>query len=129
MYEYAAHVDKVIDGDTVALTVDLGLDTRRYLERTRLDGLNAPEIATPLGVVSFAALRDKIEGKDVIVHTVKLKKSAGEVKEKWGRYLVRLTTADGEDVNAWLIAAGFAKEYHGGARTAVPAASPPVGAT
>jgi endonuclease YncB( thermonuclease family) len=124
MYEYSANVQKVIDGDTVALLIDLGLDTHRYLDRARLDGLDAPEIGTPAGAASFSALREKIEGRDVIAHTVKLKRSAGEAKEKWGRYLVRLTTLAGEDVNAWLISSGLAKNYHGEAKTGAAPAAP-----
>ena len=45
MYEYAAKVDRVVDGDTVDVTLDLGFSIQ-YQARVRLLGINTPESRT-----------------------------------------------------------------------------------
>lgn len=114
MYEYRAQCVRVIDGDTVELLIDCGLDIHFRLKRARLEGINAPELGTPEGAAAFTALRAHIEGKPVMVQTVKLSRTDAEKIDKWGRYLVRIML-DGDNVNAWLVKAGFAVEYGGAA--------------
>ena len=41
MYEYAATVERVVDGDTVDVTLDLGFSIQ-YQARIRLLGINTP---------------------------------------------------------------------------------------
>lgn len=43
MYRYKALVEKVIDGDTIRLTIDLGF-TVKWKSNCRLFGINAPEL-------------------------------------------------------------------------------------
>ena len=45
MYEYAATVERVVDGDTVDVTFDLGFSIL-YRDRVRLLGINTPEKRT-----------------------------------------------------------------------------------
>ena len=45
MYEYSAKIIRVIDGDTIDCTIDLGFDIR-VKKRVRLAGINAPESRT-----------------------------------------------------------------------------------
>jgi len=45
MYEYNAIVDKVVDGDTIDVTIDLGFKTWKKV-RVRMEGMNAPESRT-----------------------------------------------------------------------------------
>jgi len=45
MYEYSAKLIRVIDGDTVDCTIDLGFDIH-VNKRVRLAGINAPESRT-----------------------------------------------------------------------------------
>jgi endonuclease YncB( thermonuclease family) len=47
-YTYAVTVERVIDGDTLLVLVDLGFDTV-VRERLRLRGINTPELKTPEG--------------------------------------------------------------------------------
>lgn len=121
MYEYQAKCMRVVDGDTVQLLVDCGLDVARHLERARLEGINAPELGTPQGAAAFSALRHRIEGKTVLVRTIKLRSSDRERTEKWGRYLVQISL-EGEDINAWLVAEGHAERYDAHAAPAAAAA-------
>jgi micrococcal nuclease len=116
MYEYAARVVKVVDGDTVDLTVDLGLRTYQQA-RVRLYGINAPEHNTPEGVTSKAWLEQQLPvGLAVVVQTHKDK------TEKYGRWLADIFVSHedlvaGHSVNAVSVEAGMAKDWDGkGAR-------------
>ena len=62
MYTYNAKLDRVVDGDTVDATVDLGFDTWKFI-RIRLVGINTPESRT-------RDLEEKVRGlaaKDFVV--------------------------------------------------------------
>lgn len=110
MYEYRATLLRVVDGDTVHLEVDLGLDVRLQIG-TRLAGIDAPELNTLAGKASRDYLRLLIPpGTPVTVRTEK------DRREKYGRYLVWITMLDGVDVNGLLVAEGHARPYDGGAR-------------
>jgi micrococcal nuclease len=45
MYEYKAKLDRVVDGDTVDVILDLGFDVHLFA-RIRLHGINTPETRT-----------------------------------------------------------------------------------
>lgn len=114
MYEYAAVVEKVIDGDTAHLAVDLGFSIKIRMP-VRLYGINAPElhgVADPKpGQAARAWLAERIEGKSVVIRTFKDK------KEKYGRILAQVyLDPKGSPVNDEMVKAGFAKAYFGGER-------------
>lgn len=117
MYEYAARIIRVVDGDTVEADLDLGCDVHVNLG-LRLIGINAPESSTPEGPVATETLRRLVaaygvDGK-ILVRTEK------DRTEKYGRYLATLVGwhEDGseEDLNARMVALGRAVPYDGGAR-------------
>ena len=119
MYEYEARVIKVIDGDTVDVDIDLGMDVH-IKQRLRILGIDAPEIPA-IGIEGEAA-RDWLRkyllpGDTVIVRTVK------DRKEKYGRYLASIQAAPLAwtevlpiDIATELIRAGHAVPYSGGKR-------------
>ena len=45
MYEYNAVVDRVVDGDTIDVTIDLGFKVWKKM-RVRMEGINTPESRT-----------------------------------------------------------------------------------
>ena len=45
MYQYACKVDRVVDGDTIDVVLDLGFDIL-YRTRVRLYGIDTPESRT-----------------------------------------------------------------------------------
>jgi micrococcal nuclease len=45
MYEYNAIVDRVVDGDTIKCTIDLGFSTWKKVT-VRMEGINTPESRT-----------------------------------------------------------------------------------
>lgn len=122
MYEYRATVERVVDGDTVDLLIDLGFKIM-YRHSCRLYGLNANESKTEAGVAAKAYLEALLPvGATVIVKTEK------DRAEKYGRILGTLTIMrqkarsrtlllEDTSVNAQLLAAGHAKPWDGsGAR-------------
>ena len=106
MFTYIAIVERVIDGDTVDVHIDLGFDIWHSV-RLRLLGLDAPEMATPEGKAAKVFVRDALEGETVTITTHKT--------DKYGRYLAEIFQRD-QSFNKALIDLGFAVPYDGGKR-------------
>ena len=107
MYTYSAFVQKVYDGDTITVRVDLGFHTFR-VERLRLARINAWEVRgveRPAGLIARDWLRSQILGKDVTVTTEKDKQG------KFGRYIAEVLMPDGGNLSDALVATGNAR-YH-----------------
>ena len=99
-YTYRAEVRRVIDGDTVAMDVDLGLNTWAKNQSMRLLDVHAPEMVGSdkiNGMQAKTALAEKLPvGIPVVITTHKDK------NDKYGRLLVEIYTLDGTDVNDWM---------------------------
>jgi len=111
VYEYNAEVKKVVDGDSLHLEIDLGLETYRLIN-VRLAHVDCPEMNTEAGKAAKQFTHDWIvmNGPTFKVHTTKDK------KEKYGRYLVDVFAKNGECLNVELRTHGHARGYEGGAR-------------
>ena len=115
-YVYKAIIERVVDGDTIDVTLDLGFDVRLYKQRCRLAGIDTPESRTrdlaekKLGLAAKDRLIELCTGSISI-------KSFG--KGKYGRILAIPYTEDGEDICQLLINEGHAVEYDGGKKTKV----------
>jgi micrococcal nuclease len=90
MYQYTAIIQKVIDGDTIEIDIDLGLSSWIHNERIRLYGVNTPEVyglkkgteEWERGNVASEFVKMNLkEDDEIIIQTIKDK------KEKYGRYL------------------------------------------
>ena len=115
-------IDKVLDGDTIDVTIDLGFDLYKK-ERVRVAGVDTPEKRTrdleekALGIDATNWLKDKlesaIEGDDDLVIRSELHGGVG----KYGRLLGWLYLADAElSLNEQMITEGYAWEYDGGTK-------------
>lgn len=105
MYQYKCKVLRVIDGDTVDCSVDLGFRISMEM-RFRLFGIDAPELRTEAGKASRAKLLELMpEGSELIVNTQKDK------QEKYGRYLGTFFDLDGNNVNVRMVMLGHAQVY------------------
>ena len=110
-FVYQAELDRVVDGDTVDVILDLGFDVKLHKQRVRLHGIDTPESRTrdladkKLGLAAKKRLQELCVGKFKI-------KSLG--KGKYGRILGIPYTEDGEDICKILIKEGHAVEYYGG---------------
>lgn len=111
MYEYAAKLESVHDGDTLRCVVDLGFGLA-IKQDLRLYGLDCPELATPAGKAAFAFTQQAFadHGQAFTVRTIK------DRTEKYGRLLATVTFPDGTILNAELLKAGHAVQYFGGKR-------------
>jgi len=117
MFEYAATVVRVVDGDTLYLDLDLGFFIRMTID-VRLKGLNTPEIrgaSREAGLKAKAFVEQALPpGALVLVKTYKA--------EKYGRYLADLrylprartrdeVAANGRSLNQELLDNGLAVPY------------------
>ena len=126
MYEYNAQVDRVVDGDTIDCTIDLGFSTWKKI-RVRMEGINTPESRT-------RDLEEKKRGlaaKDRLIEILRCNNNKCILKVsglgKFGRALASVyvdtlspisskTSITEINVNTQLIEEGHAVAYYGGKR-------------
>jgi endonuclease YncB( thermonuclease family) len=115
-------INRVIDGDTIDVTIDLGFDLYKK-ERVRVAGVDTPEKRTrdeeekALGYDATHWLQEKLEGaisgEDELIVRTELVGGVG----KYGRLLGWLYIGDAElSLNEQMIAEGLAWEYDGGTK-------------
>ena len=115
-------IDKVVDGDTIDVTIDLGFDLSKK-ERVRVAGIDTPEKRTrnleekALGLDATAWIKEHLEGAingddDLIIRT-ELDGGVG----KYGRLLGWLYIGDAVmSLNERMIDEGYAWAYDGGSK-------------
>ena len=115
-------INKVLDGDTIDVTIDLGFDLYKK-ERVRIAGVDTPEKRTrnleekALGIDATNWLKDKLEGAvagddDLVIRT-ELDGGVG----KYGRLLGWLYIGDSNlSLNEQMITEGYAWSYDGGTK-------------
>ena len=115
-------IDKVLDGDTIDVTIDLGFDLYKK-ERVRVAGVDTPEKRTrnleekELGIDATYWLQEKLEGAvagddDLVIRT-ELDGGVG----KYGRLLGWLYIGTDElSLNEQMITEGYAHPYDGGTK-------------
>jgi len=119
LYHYSATVDRVVDGDTIDVFLDLGFDIT-LKGRVRFHGMNAPESRTRdaeekmRGLEAKAYVENWVEGHNgkIIIQT------SLDERGKFGRILGRILCPDDECdcLNDDMIKYGYAEPYFGGAR-------------
>ena len=119
MYEYSCKVERVVDGDTVDVVLNLGFDIM-YKSRVRLYGIDTPESRTrnldekARGKMAGAFLKNKIDSGEKVVIQTKLKDSRG----KFGRVLGNIIV-DGININQLMIDNHHAAAYFGQSKEAI----------
>ena len=115
-------IDRVVDGDTIDVTIDLGFDLYKK-ERVRVAGVDTPEKRTrdkeekELGIDATNWLKDRLEAAiageaDLVIRT----ELVGGVG-KYGRLLGWLYIGDQElSLNEIMITEGYAWPYDGGTK-------------
>ena len=115
-------IDRVVDGDTIDVTIDLGFDLFKK-ERVRVAGVDTPEKRTKdleekeLGIEATNWLKEKLDGAitgddDLVIRT-ELVGGMG----KYGRLLGWLYIGDSElSLNEIMIEEGYAWAYDGGTK-------------
>lgn len=115
MYEYKVTLDRVVDGDTVDVHIDLGFQTWLSEQRIRLMGLDTWESRTRNLEVKAKGLLAK-EFTKIMVSEAKEIILISHGKGKYGRILGELI-CDGVNLNDALIEHGHAVKYYGGTKT------------
>ena len=117
MFEYNAVLDRVIDGDTVDATIDLGFDTWKKT-RIRFYGINTPESRTR----DLEVKKRGLAAKDRLIEILKANDNKFVLKShgvgKYGRCLGELfvETLGETSVQETLINEGHGVAYFGGKR-------------
>ena len=115
-------INRVVDGDTIDVTIDLGFDLYKK-ERVRVAGVDTPEKRTKnleekaLGLDATAWLKAKLEetikGDEELTVRTELKGGVG----KYGRLLGWLYVGDTDiSLNEQMITEGYAHAYDGGTK-------------
>ena len=115
-------INRVLDGDTIDVTIDLGFDLFKK-ERVRVAGVDTPEKRTrdleekELGIDATNWLKEKLEGalagEDQLTIRTELVGGVG----KYGRLLGWLYIGDGDlSLNEQMIDEGYAWAYDGGTK-------------
>jgi len=113
-------INRVVDGDTIDVTIDLGFDLTKK-ERVRVAGVDTPEKRTrdkeekALGIDATNWLKEKLQaavaGDDDLIIRTELVGGVG----KYGRLLGWLYIGDGNvSINEEMIGEGYAWPYDGG---------------
>jgi micrococcal nuclease len=116
MYQYKCKINKVLDGDTVDIDLDLGFNIVLSNQRVRMAGVDTPESRTsnkeekPRGLLSKKKLAEKMPvGSWQIIETQR----SDNNDDKFGRILGVFILEDGTKVNDWLIKNNYAVAYRG----------------
>ena len=115
-------INRVVDGDTIDVTIDLGFDLYKK-ERVRVAGVDTPEKRTrnleekELGIDATNWLKKELDGAiagdDELTVRTELDGGVG----KYGRLLGWLYIGDGNvSLNEKMIEEGYAWEYDGGTK-------------
>ena len=115
-------INRVVDGDTIDVTIDLGFDLYKK-ERVRVAGVDTPEKRTrnleekALGIDATGWLKSKLEetikGDEELLIRTELKGGVG----KYGRLLGWLYVGDSDvSLNEQMITEGYAHAYDGGTK-------------
>ncbi len=112
MYQYKARIDRIVDGDTIDIVIDLGFKITTN-QRIRLKGINTPE--------TYNVKRDSEEYKNGLIAkefviqritdnsfeaVIDTDKDTG----KYGRYIATVWLADsGISLNDELVEKGYAQ--------------------
>ena len=117
LYHYKANLERVVDGDTIDVVLQLGFDINMKA-RIRFAGINAPESRTRDPIEKEAGLAAKRyvenwcnDGDNQVIVETQL-----DEKGKFGRILGRILNLEGECLNDEMLALGHAKPYEGGSR-------------
>lgn len=111
MFEYQARVVSVYDADTIRADIDLGFGIWTLNQPIRVYGIDAPELNTPEGKLARIFALTLLPNAALVTMT-----TFKDKKEKYGRYLGKITLPDGSDYSETIVAAGHAKTYFGGTK-------------
>ena len=115
-------INRVVDGDTIDVTIDLGFDLYKK-ERVRIAGVDTPEKRTRdkeekvLGIDATNWMKEKLEGAIAGDDELSIRTELVGGMGKYGRLLGWLYIGDAElSLNEQMITEGYAWGYDGGTK-------------
>ena len=114
MYEYTTFIDRIVDGDTVDVWIELGFDVRIH-ERVRLAGIDTPESRTrddrekKFGKMATARVSELLP----VGMKFKAVSKSYDSRGKYGRAMLDFYLPDGRMLCPALIDEHLAVAYHG----------------
>ncbi len=115
-------INRVLDGDTIDVTIDLGFDLYKK-ERVRIAGVDTPEKRTrdleekALGLDATNWMKEKLEGAIAGDDELSIRTELVGGMGKYGRLLGWLYIGDAEvSLNEQMITEGYAWGYDGGTK-------------
>lgn len=116
-FEYHAKVNKVIDGDTINVDLDLGFNVVLSNQNVRLLGIDTPESRTSNKIEKIFGTLSKNKVKEFIdkcENQIILQTVLSDSEEKFGRLLGKIINPkDNSVLNDWLITNHYAVAYNG----------------
>lgn len=109
LFNYAVMLERVIDGDTIVVNIDLGFDIHETDQSVRLAHINCPELPTDEGqkakdFTTSWLKHAKREGWSLILQVTRY-----DAREKYGRVLAYIFRGDDPvSLNDQLLQAGMA---------------------
>ena len=119
MYEYKCKIDRVVDGDTVDVDIDLGFGIWLRKERVRLYGIDTPESRTrDLEEKKYGLAAKSYVQSFLPVGSMQTLRTQKDDKGKFGRILGEFvvydaTTDSSRTLNQIMIDRHYGVEYHG----------------
>jgi len=110
MYSYNCVINKIVDGDTVDINIDLGFGVWLYNERVRIVGIDAPEsrssdlVEKQFGLLSTKRLKEIFNNGSTVVLV------SNQFKGKFGRILGDFLV-DAVSVAETMLSEGYAVPY------------------
>lgn len=114
IFQYAAIITRVIDGDTFVADIDLGFHCWIHNQTFRVLGCNAREHTDPGGREAASNLTTMLPAGSKVTLTSVANDKYG------GRYDARITLGDGSDLTQRLVQDGWAAAWSGAGTKPTP---------
>lgn len=98
VWQYPGTIDRVVDGDTVVVHVQFSADDDRHGVNIRIEGINALELSQKYGAEAKAKAESLLPPGTAVVLIHRR-------REKYGRFLARITLPDGTDFSDHMLVA------------------------
>ena len=112
MYHYKANVERIVDGDTIDVVIDLGFKITTF-QRIRLAKINTPEtynVKKDSAEYQNGMLSKLYVEQRIAANNNEIQLETEKVQEKYGRYIGTIWLADSTtSLNDELVEKGFAK--------------------
>lgn len=113
-YTYRAKVERIIDGDTIVVSIDLGFDAWLHHQSIRLEGVDTPEIRGPERPEGLVA-KEFVEGLLPVSSEVIIQTRPNTKRKSFDRWVAqvyyRVDESSWGNLGQVLLAEGLAEPY------------------